>query len=495
MDDIDDVVTQLRKEEKNGLMTTSAIPFLKEKQYKTSLIKPNINNNNGFDSDTQNDRFYRTSQSINQGISQEKYRSIVENTSDFIAFITLSMKPEFTYVNPSFLKNLEYEKTDLIGKNSLDYIHPDDVNKVQSILKKYVYEKAKKSFFTGENSFVEKFQCRVKDKQGEWHDFQTTANIIHKEILLIAKDITSNKEDEKRFRLISDVTTDLIYEWDVKKDTLKWYGDIDKKLGYEPGEIQRTLQAWISLIHPEDQRKLKDSAEVHKKCTTPILEEYRIQKKDGSWCYWLDRGTPILDSSNQPVKWIGGCTDITQYKNVDNKLLEEKKFIDSMLKSLPGVFYCFDTTGHFLKWNKNFERVTEYSSEELAHLTPIDLFIDEDKEKIAEKIRTAFEKGYAEVDGTFLTKTGKKITFSFTGLKTEYQGECLLVGVGIDITNRKLMEEEIKKRISELETFHNIAVKRELQMIKLKKEINELCKKNGESPRYTVQDEHDITVE
>ena len=73
-----------------------------------------------------------------------------------------------------------------------------------------------------------------------------------------------------------------------------------------------------------------------------------------------------------------------------------------------------------------------------------------------------------------------------------------LIGVTTDITERKRMEEalrqnmeELAKRNSELLRFNQAAVDRELRMIELKKEINELCERAGELPRYRVDFDKD----
>jgi PAS domain S-box-containing protein len=55
-----------------------------------------------------------------------------------------------------------------------------------------------------------------------------------------------------------------------------------------------------------------------------------------------------------------------------------------------------------------------------------------------------------------------------------------------DITEQKKAEDELKRKIEELERYKNVTVGRELTMIKLKKEINELCEKLGEKPKYNV---------
>ena len=67
-----------------------------------------------------------------------------------------------------------------------------------------------------------------------------------------------------------------------------------------------------------------------------------------------------------------------------------------------------------------------------------------------------------------------------------------------DITERKQAEEEIKQRVEELNAandeltrFNNVAVGRELRMIDLKKEINELCARAGLPSRYALDSEED----
>lgn len=54
------------------------------------------------------------------------------------------------------------------------------------------------------------------------------------------------------------------------------------------------------------------------------------------------------------------------------------------------------------------------------------------------------------------------------------------------ITDRKRAEEELRKKIKELEQFNDLTVGRELVMIELKKEVNELLKKSGEKEKYRI---------
>jgi len=259
---------------------------------------------------------------------ERKFRLIAEKTSDLITTVTFTLNPTFTYVSPSHKKAVGYEPSDLIGKPFFDFVHPDDKKKLRSLLKKYISAKAKK-ILTGKDSDVsEKIEIRFRDKSGNWRYMETTANLIGEEILSVSRDVTERRRIDERFRMIANTSTDLIYEWNVKNDTLEWFGNFDEVLGYKESEIPRTIEAWVKLIHPDDLNKLKDSVELHRKSTVPIYEEYRVRKKDSTWLYWEDKGVPVLDENGLPVKWIGGCANVTERKKAEKELegkIEELK--------------------------------------------------------------------------------------------------------------------------------------------------------------------------
>ena len=99
----------------------------------------------------------------------------------------------------------------------------------------------------------------------------------------------------ERFRIVSSVTSDFIYEWNVKTESLEWFGDFEKALGYAHGEIPRTIEGWIQLLHHEDFSSLKDFVAHRSTSIKPINKEYRVRGKNGSWHFWIDRAAPVLD--------------------------------------------------------------------------------------------------------------------------------------------------------------------------------------------------------
>ncbi|HEY6914767.1 MAG TPA: PAS domain S-box protein, partial [Paludibacter sp.] len=82
-------------------------------------------------------------------------------------------------------------------------------------------------------------------------------------------------------------------------------------------------------------------------------------------------------------------------------------------------------------------------------------------------------------------KDGHVIPLSVTASMIDIDARFYL-GFYQDITERKEAEAAIKKKMADLEWLNNISVGRELTMIELKKEINELLKRLGEEPKYEI---------
>lgn len=130
----------------------------------------------------------------------------------------------------------------------------------------------------------------------------------------------------------------------------------------------------------------------------------------------------------------------------------EKRFSDTMIESMPGVLYFYDKNGRFLRWNRNFETVSGYSGSEIAKMHPLDFFAHEDRPMLQERIAEVFAKGESATEAPLLAKDGTRTPFYFTGKQVSYDELNCLVGVGIDLTERK--EAELALRASLLENAH-----------------------------------------
>ncbi|MBN2733732.1 MAG: PAS domain-containing sensor histidine kinase, partial [Methanomicrobiaceae archaeon] len=146
-----------------------------------------------------------------------------------------------------------------------------------------------------------------------------------------------------------------------------------------------------------------------------------------------------------PMYYANVSLDITEIKKANKAVVKEKKTVDYILESLPGMFYMFDSKGRFVRWNKNFETITGHSGDEILKISPLENIIDKDKDRVSNAINNAFSKGYDEVEAVIVTKDGKKIPFFFSAYRKIIDNTPYILGMGLDITKTKEAEKEIAK--------------------------------------------------
>lgn len=166
------------------------------------------------------------------------------------------------------------------------------------------------------------------------------------------------------------------------------------------------------------------------------------------------------DSKDELLRALGKMTnqmivsvskEIAERKKAEEALRVEINFVDSTINSLPGIFYLFDENGRFLQWNRNIEVITGYSGEEISKMSPLDFFDEEEKKLVEETIKKVFTEGESFVEANLVLKDGRKIPYFFTGKLFISGYQKYLVGMGIDITDRKQAEEKVHRLNIELE--------------------------------------------
>ena len=134
----------------------------------------------------------------------------------------------------------------------------------------------------------------------------------------------------------------------------------------------------------------------------------------------------------------------------NSQLTQERHFLDDIINSLAGIFYILDNQGRFVRWNTELEKVTGYSRDEISLMHALDFFDEKDKVLIAEKMREVFEKGESSTEANIVTKSGQKIPFYLTGQQANLGETTCLVGLGINISERKRMEETLREHEARL---------------------------------------------
>jgi len=142
-------------------------------------------------------------------------------------------------------------------------------------------------------------------------------------------------------------------------------------------------------------------------------------------------------------------------EETERELTKAKEFSKSVINSLPGVFYVIDNKGRVLIWNKNFEQAFGYTGQEIAKMHATDLFCEDEKWDMTDTMVRAFTKGDAKLEATAITKSGEQLPYYFTGKNATIDNEHYLLGMGIDISDRKQVEDEIRRLNSAIEQAHD----------------------------------------
>jgi PAS domain S-box-containing protein len=146
----------------------------------------------------------------------------------------------------------------------------------------------------------------------------------------------------------------------------------------------------------------------------------------------LRKTTTSIDNLNR---------EVTERKKVEEQLLAEQIFTDTIINSMPGLFYIFEKDSkQFVRRNENWSKVTGYSEDELDAMSPLDFFKQEDQGLCAERMQEVYESGRSSMENLFVTKTGKQIPYYFTGSRLAVNDKIYLVGMAFDITERKQAE-------------------------------------------------------
>ncbi|HLG24361.1 MAG TPA: PAS domain S-box protein [Candidatus Nanoarchaeia archaeon] len=217
-------------------------------------------------------------------------------------------------------------------------------------------------------------------------------------------------------------------------------------------------------------------------------------KKDGSAFAVEYSSYPIVE--NKEIKGIVvAFADITKRKEAEMEITKLSKAVELS----PDNIVITDKMGNIQYVNEAFERLTGYSKEDVIGKNPRILKSGSHDEVFYKKMWEVILSGN-NFSGQFANKKKNgefyyedKIIFP---IKDQNGNIVNFVSSGKDATERKIAEDKIKEKTSQLERFNKIAVGRELRMIELKKKIRELESRIiTNHPSEAILDENNILGE
>lgn len=133
------------------------------------------------------------------------------------------------------------------------------------------------------------------------------------------KNIELLKENNERYDIISKATKDIIWDWDVLTNKIKWIGEGLKK--YTSTNIDTGLMDfsfWLNKLHPDERKNVADQLQ-----NTILSEEntwesdYQFLRNDSKYDYINSRGYVIRNEAGEAIRMIGSMQDITERKTAE----------------------------------------------------------------------------------------------------------------------------------------------------------------------------------
>jgi len=212
--------------------------------------------------------------------------------------------------------------------------------------------------------------------------------------------------------------------------------------GYSAEEFVERKLKYIDLIHKEDLDKV---AKELKACTEGPLskqthEDYRIITKDGKVKWVLDHTVCLKDDKGKVIGYYKHVVDITE------KHEKEELFRSSASASPVGIF--LRQGKRLIYANEALSKITGYSVEELLSLEDLlSLIHPKDRGKVKKVMiqRDMGKKGVKKYEVRIKRKDGKVVWVQISSETVHYKSAPAEVGVVMDITDRKLTENKLKK--------------------------------------------------
>ncbi|NDY93178.1 PAS domain S-box protein [Ideonella livida] len=129
----------------------------------------------------------------------------------------------------------------------------------------------------------------------------------------------------------------------------------------------------------------------------------------------------------------------------------EQRLREQLVESVDGLFFAVDAQGRLVLWNRRVEEVTGLGHEQLVSTPALEFFEEGDRERMRAAMRIVFETGEGREQARLRTHQGQLRTFLFVSRRVVLPQGPVIVGTGLDISERVLVEQALQATQTHLE--------------------------------------------
>ena len=395
--------------------------------------------------------------------SEEKYRRLIDNLSDVV--IEADSEGNFIYVSPQVKDIFGYEPEEIIGKNVIEFIHPDDNEKTNKVMT---------GLLSGKE--IVAFEYRSIHKDGYYLPISGSVKVIGegKDLRLIAilRDITERKlaeeairESEEKFRSISATAQDAIVMVDIKGKINYWNDAAKKIFRYSDQDFQEANlhDCILPSANYEANKKGLNKLLINdqNKSLGKTLEMKGIKKDGAEFPLELS-----MSAVNIKGKWnaVSIIRDITERKQADEALRESELRYRSFVENFPGIAFRTDMNLEPIFFHGAVEEITGYKEEQLVEGARNwdKIFHPSDLPRFKKSVEKLFSNpaNFIEEEYRIIHKNGqiRWVNGIIQCIRDDSDKRISLQGTLYDITEHKYAEEALKESEQRFRTIYNNAM-------------------------------------
>jgi len=380
-----------------------------------------------------------------------RYRTFVDHASD--AIFVHNDRGVVIDVNRRACELLGYSREQLVGKSPFEfdaYVTPPEM---EGMVKKLQARETVTfdSIHRRQDGSLFPVEIRVRPFKVDDQRFA----------LAIARDMTERKQTEdelrlsvRRFRELADAIPQIV--WTAQPD-----GALDhlnaRATEYSGLELEGLKRwSWESTVHPDD---LKQAVDIWRRVLVsgvPEDIEFRLRRMDGEYRWHIGRQVASRDADGEIIKWYGTCTDIEDQKRTEDALRDSEQRFSRFMHQLPGLAWIKDLDGRYVYGNEAWLKRSLNPSRALNGPTDDDLFPPETAAMFRQNDLLALQSrtGIKVVESLKVAEgsTCYALVSKFPIFSPE--GETLIGGIAIDITQQHRTEAELRQ---ERDRFNTLA--------------------------------------
>ena len=377
-------------------------------------------------------------------IKSEEYNRLLFTTSP-IGLALCRMDGSLVDINPAYAKIIGRTIEETLKLNYWE-ITPEkyatqEAEQLKNLEETGHYGKYEKEYIHIDGHFVPVLlQGLILERDGERFIWSSVEDITERK-----KAEAALQSSQELFQTLAEVSPVGIFRTDLQGDTTyvnpKW-----RELSGLSSE-EAFGNGWLNAVHPQDREKLSESWINNIKSRHESSAEYRFLRPDGGIIWVIGKAVPEL-TGNEVCGYIGTITDITERKKTEDTINHEQKMLRTLIDSLPDFIYFKDTDCRKVIANKaDVRNIGSKDENEVLGKTDIELFPNPvGKRGYADDIMV-ITTGEAIIDREedFVDSNGVNRWLLTTKIPLiSKDGKVTgLVGIGHDITERKMIAEEL----------------------------------------------------